>query len=269
MIPDRLIDILRRCETDEGTPFPPTGIFNEGWMLRLVLDAVQNLKLRNQPLSFLEGSRWYSEALLSSPFRPRTKGDTLSEGFTNADAVIGDFEFRATTKAGLWLRPGCRQFVVAEAKMFSNLSAGTKNAPTYNQAARNVACMAAAIAQASRSSVDFDSVGFFVIAPRTDRRRPGFSNLERSVDPDAIRVAVDERIGAYHAAGRDEVSELRDWERTHFLPLVNQLAENGRLGVLSWEDCIEQIERADPAARAELAQFYEKCLSYAPRALAS
>lgn len=263
-IPERLMRILRTCEADEGSRFPPTEIFNEGWMLRLVLDATQSLGLQKQQLGFVDDAKWYSEALMSSPFRPRAKADPLAEGFTNADAVIGDFEFRATTKAGLWLSPGCRQFVVVEAKMFSNLSLGTKNAPAYNQAARNVACMAAAIAQSARSSADFESLGFFVIAPKPERRRPGFSNLETSVDPDAIRLAVDQRIAAYAAGGRPETAELREWEAAHFIPLVDSLAERGRLAVLSWEDCIEHIGVADPLAGAELERFYDRCLTYAP-----
>jgi hypothetical protein len=41
-------------------------------------------------------------------------------------------------KAGLGLNAGSFQFVVIEAKMFSNLSRGAKNALEYDQAARNV-----------------------------------------------------------------------------------------------------------------------------------
>src|SRR5579863_7223554 len=77
MIPDRLLKILRSCEDVRTSHFPPTEVFNEGWMLRLVLDAVQTLELDDSPFRFLDGSAWYSEALLSSPFRPRSRGDKL------------------------------------------------------------------------------------------------------------------------------------------------------------------------------------------------
>jgi hypothetical protein len=145
IIPDSLIRILRSSETNESSCFPPTEIFNEGWMLRLLLYAVQTLGINSTPLAFEDGARWYSEALLGSSFGRQHRADPLAEGVTNADGVIGHFDFRPATKAGLRLRPGAKQFVVVEAKMFSKLSTGTKNARTYNQAARNVACMATAM----------------------------------------------------------------------------------------------------------------------------
>ncbi len=265
-IPDRLLRILRSCEADETSCFPPTEVFNEGWMLRLVLDAFRTLRIRDHPLSFADGAKWYSEALLSSPFRPRSKADSLAEGFTNADGVIGHFDFRASTKAGLRLDPVGGQFVVIEAKMFSNLSAGTKNAPAYNQAARNVACMAAAIAHTSKGIADFGSLRFFVIAPAVSRRRPGISNLEACVEPDSVRLAVHQRIGAYEAMVRQEAPELRVWEAAFLLPLVDRLATTGRMGVLSWEDCIEAIGAVDRETGEDLRQFYQRCLSYSSHA---
>ena len=42
MIPERLIRILRSVERPSHCCFPPSEIFNEGWMLRLVLDATQS-----------------------------------------------------------------------------------------------------------------------------------------------------------------------------------------------------------------------------------
>lgn len=265
-LPERLLRILRSCEADEGACFPPTEFFNEGWMLRLVLDAVRSLKIAGHPLSFAEGATWYSEALLESPFRPRHRADRLAEGFTNADGVIGQFDFRATTKAGLRLKPDATQFVVAEAKMFSNLSAGTKNAPAFNQAARNVACMAWAIEQAGRPLASFGSLGFFVIAPRPAQRGAGVSNLETATAPDAIKLAVHERIVAYEAQERHEGIDLRRWEAETFRPLVDRLAASGGLGVLSWEDCIATVQQADADAGAELDRFYQRCLTFAPLA---
>jgi hypothetical protein len=264
MIPERLFRILRSCESNDASHFPATEVFNEGWMLRLILDAVQTLSITDHPLHFLNGAKWYSEALLSSPFRPRSKQDSLGEGFTNADAVIGHFDFRASTRSGLTLPSYARQFIVVEAKMFSNLSSGTKNALGYNQAARNVACMAAAIAQIGRAPADLGSIGFFVLAPALDRRRHHDTNLEASLDPNSIRSAVRQRITAYEAQSRPEAAELRVWEAKSFLPLVEHLAFVQRLAVLSWETCIESIRIAHPAAGDELHQFYERCLTFAP-----
>jgi hypothetical protein len=188
----------------------------------------------------------------------------LGEGFTNADAVIGHFDLDALTRAGLRLRPHAKQFTVVEAKMFSPLSARTKNAPSYNQAVRYVACMAAAISHANLRVQDFDQLGFYIIAPSKDRRSIRSSEFEVILGPDALRAALRERISAYERSNRSEVEELLDWERSHFIPLVERLASNKELGVLSWEDCISSIAGTDPATGQELRRFYDRCLQFAP-----
>lgn len=103
MIPDRLLRILRTSEDTATARFPPTEIFNEGWMLRLTLDAIQSAAPPSLPFRFAPGANWYSEVLLSSPFGARQRADSLAEGFTNADGVVGQFDFRPTTRAGLEL----------------------------------------------------------------------------------------------------------------------------------------------------------------------
>lgn len=265
VIPDRFYKILQSCEREASAGrFPATEVFNEGWMLRLVLDAMQSQNVPNHPLTFLQGSNWYSEALLSSPFRPRFKSDPLGEGFTNADGVLGHFDFRASTKSGLSLGPDARQFVVLEAKMFSNLSSGTKNAPGYNQAARNVACMAEAIFNSRRDLSSFESVGFFVIAPEISKRTHWDTNLEACLNPDAIRSAVHQRVTTYEASQRTEAQSLRKWEKDYFHPLVLRLVDEKRLSVLSWDQIIETIRAASPSCGEDLSRFYKRCLSYAP-----
>lgn len=204
-------------------------------MLRLVLDAIRALNILNHPLRFLAGSRWYSEAFLMSPFRHQSKQDPLGEDFTNADGVIGHFDFRASTKTGLNLAAGGWQFVVVEAKMFSNLSSGTKNAPGYNQAARNVACMADAIKWSGLPLSEFESLGFFVIAPSVDRRGRRDTNLETCLNPECICKVVGQRIADYEIKLRKKQAEtLREWEANYFLPLVHRLENEQRLAVLSW-----------------------------------
>jgi hypothetical protein len=263
MIPERLYQILVSCQDEKTSRFPATEVFNEGWMLRLILDAMQTLKIPNHPLQFFNGAKWYSEARLSSPFRPRLKPDLLGENFTHADGVIGHFEFRDSTKAGLRLKSG-GQFVVVEAKMFSNLSSGTKNAPGYNQAARNVACMAEAIARSGSSLSDFKSIGFFVIAPNLETRQHGSTNLETCLVPDAICSTVNQRIEAYECQERKEARELREWQHNWFLPLLDRLVNEQRLAVLAWESIIEVIADTDRRWGEDLHRFYRRCLTFSP-----
>lgn len=263
-IPDRLFSILRSAEDNHGTRFPPTEVFNEGWMLRLVLDAFESLEISSHPLSFEPGSRWFSEARLESPFRPRTRGDALGEGFTNADGVIANTEFRETTRAGLKLSADAKQFVVVEAKMFSNLSSGTKNAQTFDQAARNIACMAEALAKAGLRPDRMASLGFYVVAPKAELRTGWGSNLEMLTNPESVLNAARQRISSYEELGRGEYPELRQWEADHFLPLVEHLETRSGIAVLSWEECISTIADANAERGQELSRFYERCLEFSP-----
>src|SRR5262245_19698520 len=92
---EHVTTMLARCGTP-ATVMPPTTLFNEGWMLRLVLEWASHHPTSVEPLSFVDGSRWYSEALLPSRFRPRHRGDEAGEGYTHADGVIGHFRLRGT-----------------------------------------------------------------------------------------------------------------------------------------------------------------------------
>src|SRR2546425_6409929 len=85
---ERIADLLARCDSDASV-LPPTTLYNEGWMLRLVLDWFDQNRGLGHELAFLPGARWYSEALLASRFLPERRGDNRAESFTHADGVIG------------------------------------------------------------------------------------------------------------------------------------------------------------------------------------
>lgn len=244
---DRVVDLLRRCGQPDGV-LPPTALFNEGWMLRLVLDWASRHPHGIAELPFHEGSQWYSEALLPSRFKPRVRGDSMGEGFTHADGVIGHFR-RPGRRGDIALLPDARQFLVVEAKMASGLSAGTTRAPSFNQAARNVACIAHLVASALLPPKQFASLGFLVLAP-AERIRLG---VFAAVDPSSILSAVRQRA-------QDFDVEAIDWCRTVFERIAPQIA----LTVLSWESAIAQIRAAEPGAGGELQEFYEKCLEFNP-----
>jgi hypothetical protein len=103
-------------------------------MLRLVLDWFATTGHQGHPLSFQSGARWDSEALLPSQFLARHRGYPLAESWTHADGVVGHFLLRPG-RGDLSLKPGARQLVVTEAKMFSGLSVRTTRAKDFDQAA--------------------------------------------------------------------------------------------------------------------------------------
>ena len=67
---NQISKLLKLCES-ENTVMPPTLLYNEGWMLRIILDWFSDQESNNHPLSFSEDARWYSEILLPSPFPPK------------------------------------------------------------------------------------------------------------------------------------------------------------------------------------------------------
>src|SRR3972149_9501694 len=96
-----LIDATER----EPHRFPPTLLYNEGWMLRLVIEWFNTHQAQGHPLSFHVGASWFSEALLPSPFRARHRGDRRAEARTHADGILGHFTIGSAAKADARPRP--------------------------------------------------------------------------------------------------------------------------------------------------------------------
>ncbi len=244
---DSIAGLLRRAG-GENPPFPPTLLFEEGWMLRLVLDWFAETKTPGHDLSFAPDARWFSEARLASAFLPRHRGDKLGEGHTHADGVIGHFKIGETGRAELTLGPDARQFAVVEAKMFSKLSKGTTHAPTYNQAARNVACMAHLAELDKREPSDIPSMAFFVLAPREQIAAGVFAEF---MDKDSLERVVRERADRYDPP-------KTDWFENRFKPALGPM----RVGGLAWESVIAFIKSADRPYGEDLVKFYNRCLEF-------
>ena len=230
---------------------PATLLYNEGWMLRLVLGAAAR-GIRGLPAPFAPGARWFTEALIYTPFRARTRGDKLAESVTHADGVIGHFDIGRSSRAGLHLSPEATQLVVAEAKMFSGLSRGTTRAPGYDQAARNVACMAWTLAQAGRTLDSYRSIGFWVLAPEEQIRSDVFACVTRGSVEEKIR----QRVAQYEEAWRE--TRLDPWVREWLIPLLDRL----QIACLSWESVVSDIESAEPEFGAALREFYGRCIAF-------
>jgi len=246
-MPTAVDEILSRCGASHSV-LPPTELFNEGWMLRLVLDWLDRHRDCAHTLAFEAGARWYSEALLPSRFLPRVRGDSLAESFTHADGVIGHFTVQSGTRGDAVLDSDPKQFIVTEAKLGSGLSAGTKNAPSYDQAARNVACIAHMLALAGVSPGSLRRIGFYVLAPRQQIESGVFGDL---LSRQSIETKVRQRVAAYGGV-HDK------WFQESFLPLLERID----IATLSWEQVLAALPPT--RERAELERFYAQCLLFNP-----
>src|SRR3954451_1673056 len=147
MITERIKTMLQACEGGDP-PFPPTVLFNENWLLRLVVDWFVHHAEERHPMLPSAGAGWFSEAWLPSAFLPRFRGDPLAESRTHAGGVMGHFAIGDPGTSGLSLAPDAQQLVILEAKLFNRLSSGIRNALYYDQAARSVACLAEVLRRA-------------------------------------------------------------------------------------------------------------------------
>jgi len=234
---------------DPSTPhFRPTEIYNENWLMKLVFAQASSIADATFPLGFLPGSTWFSEGLLPTAFKARHQGDPLSEARTNADGAIGQIRIGAKAKADLELESHATQFTVVEAKVGSPLSKGTSNARYFDQAARNVACMAEVIARAGKEPSNFDRLEFIVLAPEYSIEKGTFSEeMSRS----SIEGKVRKRVDAYE-------KELDEWFDESFTPLLDAI----ELRTLSWEDSIAWIREHKPGVADQLSEYYDLCLEF-------
>jgi hypothetical protein len=245
---ERIGALLEKCGGPDNN-FPPTDLYNEGWMLRLVLDWFSLNPGINHDLAFATTGKWYSEALLPSTFLARFRGDKLAESWTHADGVIGDFIIGAKRRGDLSLADGASRFVVTEAKMFSKLSSGVKNATYFNQAARSIACIAEVIFRVQILPSSFDKIGFLVIAPESQIKDGIFTE---HLIPEKILRIVDRRVSEY------QEPEKNKWFEDWFIPTLEKIA----IREVSWEELIGLIKQYDSLSGAQMDDFYGKCLEF-------
>jgi hypothetical protein len=226
--------------------FPPTILYNEGWLLRLVVDWFSTSGITDHPLSFSKDGHWFSEARLPSAFLPRFRGDPLAESHTNADGVIGHFMIGSTGKTDLALTQDATHFVVLEAKLYSGLSKGVKHAKYYDQAARNVACMTEILSRADRKSNTFSQLGFYVLAPKDQIKSRTFSS---HLDKQSIKEKVERRVSSF-------MGERDDWFNDWFKPTLEIID----ISSISWEATLDTITEEDSEIGGSLFEYYSLCL---------
>ena len=224
-----LITNLLSSFDPQNPNFRPTEIYNENWLLKLVLNQAAAREGNRFPLAFNVESTWFSEAQLPTVFKARTRGDPLAEARTNADGVIGHIVIGKQGKADLELRPDATQLTVIEAKIWSPLSAGTRNAPYFNQAARNVACIAEVFHLADIKPFDIERVEFVCLAPQSAKDKGKFATQLRLEN---IRSVVKRRVSEY-------AGQLDNWHSEWFEPTARKI----QIHAISWEETIEWLKK--------------------------
>ncbi len=233
-----LLDIIKSIDT-KSPNLNPTEIYNEGWLTRLLVYYSIKEELVINDIHFSKINNWCSEALISSPFLPRKRGDKLAEGYTHADMAIGDFEVKfAGNKGSIRVKSDARLFGIIEAKMGSNLSQGTKNIRAYNQASRNLACI-------SYNTFDYHDCRIFfgVVAPQDKIEE---YNILKQVEKDTMLEDIKNRYKLYPLDYRGIIKEKE------VLAKANQC----NVWVISYEDWISKFSNGESKLFLQL--FYGK-----------
>ncbi|MFC1535281.1 hypothetical protein ACFL7M_18180 [Thermodesulfobacteriota bacterium] len=243
----KIAHMLESCNSDSPY-FPPTELYNEGWLLRLILQWFSSNRIEGHPLSFLLFSKWFSEALLPTAFLPRSQKDPLGESWTHADGVIGHFDIGNQGNGDLSLREDTSQFMVLEAKMYSKLSPGVTHAKYFDQAARNVACIAETLKRANRDPNELSHLAFYVLAPKF---QIDVGVFEKYITYDSIQSKVQRRVEEY---GGEKDSWYDEW----FKPTLDKIS----IACISWESIIEEVEGTDITSGMQIKEFYNLCKHY-------
>lgn len=234
--------ITQIIDSIKSTPrLNPTEIYNEGWMTRLLVYHSIQQKISIQGIEFEKLSNWTSEALISSPF---VKADTRREGYTHADMTLGDFDVDYAKRGEVVVRPIAQLFGIIEAKMGSNLSQGTTTVNDgYNQASRNVACIAS-------NTFKYDCDIFFGVAAPADTLSKHHVDQQLA----AIEEQIHNRFAYY-----DELDEPsnKDKKVIESRDAIIEKAKMCRTWSLSYEDWIASFTATE--VRNELAAFYKDC----------
>ena len=226
-----------------------TELYNEGWMLRLVLFWFhKNPQCSyNDKISMKQGVHWFSEGRLESPFE--------KEGYTRADGVYGNIEIGDKGDSDIKLAKNCKQFIVTEAKIFSKYSAGITKIENYNQAARNIACMYQIVENSDQSYHDIEEIAFYTLLPKSQIENERTFTEYTSVEH--ILETIENRIKPYNGM-------MKEWF-DYFSDFLNKI----KIELISWEEIITFISKNDEEYGKMLSDFYDKCLEYNKRSIKS
>jgi hypothetical protein len=229
---DNVFDSIMNCKK---TMLNPTILYNEGWMVRLLVEYSIKENITIEEINFGSINNWTSEALISSPF---VNAPELREGYTHADIAIGDFSIDYEKRGELTISDNAKIFGVIEAKMKSNLSKGTSNFTEYNQASRNVTCIAKTLLGNNCKSY------FIIVAPEAMIEK---HKINEQINIDKIIDQVEKRFDIYDNSFKTKESYSEIIEHIQSMTIIS----------LSYEKWIDKFTNLQ--TKKKLENFYLSC----------
>lgn len=250
----------------DKSPIARSEVFNETWMLRLTLALIHDYDgsgFENSPsLKLIQNAvqqRWISEGGLEPAFD--------KEGTTWTDAILGNVKLDDSTepkaKRGVIVDVDekCGNsvgIVVIEAKMNSALASCITHASDYNQAARNIACLA----KLTMTHVELQKKSAFIVfAPR--KKIEDWHNAGR--DPNEMikgawttikdQMAERDKQGE---KGKNHARYLNVDNEESMETAVNSIIETSKSKAMPWEEVIECMADDKTGAYEFLKRFYKQ-----------
>jgi hypothetical protein len=213
----------------------PTIIFNEGWMVRILVEISINERLKFESIDFSDVKNFSSEALIDSPFVRRVKN---RESCTHTDIIFGDFTVNYEEHGKITVNPDAQILGIIEAKMGSGLSKKTTNADDYNQASRSICCLAHNADKTPEKCALF----FIVVAPETTIKK---HKIKAQVEYNTIKAQIEKRFDTSHITNN---------------PTIIDKIDKCNILVISYEKWIAEIK--NQSDKLLMSGFYEKCKSF-------
>lgn len=271
---EEIYEPLMKLQDICGDTIPLSEIYNETWMLRLVLsllskvvvdsntftDSQSDNHLRDVCMAVKSG--WISEGGLKPIFK--------QESTTWTDAIVGAVQKssrnRNSEKNETAIYKGV---IVIEAKMGSNLSAGGSRLKGYNQVARNIACLARFIIE---RQINPKQSKFLVFAPRKkinhwdELDKENYNNATRIYSPDAMMehiksVLCDKETKKWKYSLNNEI--LKKYENTiekywaDIIECAIKICHNSSNCVISWESILEFFDKYAHKNFSRLEEYYK------------
>ena len=270
------------CGDVEKSPIARSEVFNETWMLRLALALIhdydkESFQLPDDKKTALERiqksvkKRWLSEGGLEPAF--------VKEGTTWTDAILGNIRLKgessennksdtASSKRKIELADDYSGVVIVEAKMGSPLDKSVTNSTDYDQAARNIACLAKLLNEGTKNAKALAAESAFIVfAPETKIEEWEADNNKADNNPHTMirnawstienqKEKRDNKRGGIIPARAPTVEKIDDLRL-----LVKSICDNSN--VISWEDIIRSMKNDQSGACEIVKWFYVKtCKEY-------
>ena len=233
----KAVSAMAECCTDSGTPVAKSEVYNETWLLRMVLACIHDYKgdfvtgdaKTKQALEKMRKAvckYWISEGGLEPAFE--------QEGTTWTDAILGNVKIGDNNKRGvdIEIRDSSTGVIIVEAKMGSELASGITNSSNYNQAARNIACLAKLLNNQKISKEIISESAFVVLAPRY--------KLEEWKSRTPPQKMIEDAWEIIECQSR---TRKKNCDSDTFKSVVKDIINNSI--ALSWDDVIEAIQPND------------------------